>query len=137
MVLNMAESVKPKETAKKKVTRKLNPEETLVRGPEYPVDDDEKLVGRSGKGVFSPDEVLAHGFVMCETQDLDPFDNERNYVRVCPDKYGVDVDPIRGDERSYNKIKPAYKYGAKEKQLDQDSEDYGKSVLKESDHQDD
>lgn len=130
----MIESVKAKETAKKKVTRKLNPEETMVRGPESPVESDQALVGKDGIG---DTEVLAHGYRMTEVQDLDPFDNERNYVRVCPDKHGVDVDPIRGDDRSYNKIKPAHKYGAKEKQFDQDSEDYGKSETKPGDHLDD
>lgn len=131
----MAESVKAKETAKKKVTRKLNPEETMVRGPEFPVKSDQELVGRVGAG---DDEVLAHGFVQLDIENgVDPFDNERNYVRVCPDKHGVDVDPIKGDERSYNRIKPAYKYGAKEKQFDQDSEDYGHSVTSDSSHLDD
>lgn len=133
----MAESVKAKETAKKKVTRKLNPEETMIRGPESPVDNDEKLAGRALNGVSSPNEILAHGYNRLESGDLDPFDNERNYIRVCPDKHGVDVDPIRGDERSYNKLQPAYKYGAKEKQFDQDSEDYGHDAVKQSDHQDD
>lgn len=133
----MKESNKAADTAKKKVTRKANPEETLVRGPEYPVESDESLASKSGKGVFTADETLAHGYSLTEAQDLDPFDNERNYVRVCPDKHGVSIDPIPGDERSYNKIKPAYKYGAKEKQFDQDSEDYGHSASKEGDHQDD
>lgn len=130
----MIESAKAKETAKKKITRKLNPEETMVRGPEYPVESDTRLVSEVGIG---DTEVLAHGYRETEVQDLDPFDNERNYVRVCPDKHGVDVDPIKGDDRSYNKIKPAYKYGAKEKQFDQDSEDYGHNATKPGDHQDD
>jgi hypothetical protein len=130
----MIESVKAKETAKKKVTRKLNPEETMVRGPEEPVESDQALVAEVGAG---SSEVLASGYRLTEVQDLDPWDNERNYNRVRPEVCGTDSDPVLGDDRSYNKILPASKYGAKKKQFDQDSEDYGKKETLDSDHQDD
>jgi len=130
----MIESAKAKETAKKKVTRKLNPEETMVRGPEYPAESDQALVGKLGAG---DSETLAHGYRLTDVQDLDPFDNERNYNRVRPEVCGAVGDPILGDDRSYNKIMPAPKYGAKKKQFDQDSEDYGKKAVSKGDHQDD
>lgn len=131
----MAESVKSKETAKKKVTRKLNPEETMVRGPESGVDSDTILAGRTLKPVSSPNEILAHGYNRLALE-VDPFDNERNFERVRPEVCGVMEDP-EPEIRAYNQYLPAPKYGAKRKVFDQDSEDYGHEAVSESDHQDD
>lgn len=131
------ESAKGKETAKKKLTRKLNPVEVYERIPDSNVMTDEQLASRSLRDVAKVNEVLAHGFTGLDSSDLDPFDNERNYIRVCPDRHSVAYDPVPGDERSYNKVRPAPGYGAKEKRFDQDDEDYGHDVTKESDHQDD
>jgi hypothetical protein len=125
------QDTKVNDTRKKKVTRRLNPEETMVRGPEFPVESDEELVNKYEK----PEEILAHGYSLVPG-DLDPFDNERNYRRVCPREYAVDRDP-RPDERAYNYYDPAPGYGPKEKVLDQDSEDYGHKASVEGDHQDD
>jgi hypothetical protein len=121
---------KHNDTAKKKVTRKLNPEETMVRGPEFPVESDTDLVGKYEKSL----EVLAHGYHLIPG-DLDPFDNERNYRRVRPEYCGkLQLEP---GERAYNYYDPAPGYGAKEKVFDQDDEDYGKQAPVESDRQDD
>lgn len=117
------ESAKPKETAKKKVTRKANPEETLVRGPESPVESDEELAGKTTHGVSSGTEILAHGYDVLKIDDgLDMFDNERNYHRMCPQMGTVD-DPTP-NVRAYNQVRPTPGYGPKDKGLDQDSEDY-------------
>lgn len=131
----MAESNKTQEIARKKVTRKANPQEAYPRAPFSPVESDEALEAKTGKGVVGPNEALANGFSHMDfDDDLDVFDNERNYNRVCPQMGSVHEIP---EERAYNKIQPTPGYGPKEKRVDQDGEDYGKSSIKESDHQDD
>jgi hypothetical protein len=131
------ESFKSKETAKKRVTRKANPEETLARGPESGVESDEALVKKDGIG---SDEVLAHGYRNLDA-DMDPFDNERNCYRMSGRFLGDQSEQEKNDpvpnERAYNYYKPAPGYGPKKKGLDQDGEDYGEKDTKSGNDLDD
>lgn len=126
------ESAKGRETAKKKATRKANPQEAYPKAPESGVLSDEALASKSG---VQGSEILAHGYRKVDL-DLDMFDNERNYDRVRPEVKSESDDP-QPNVRAYNQSCPAPGYGAKKKILDQDGEDYGASNTQESSHLDD
>ena len=126
------------DTAKKKVTRKANPEETTVLGPEFPVESDEALADKTLNNVANADECLAHGYrLLADSDELDPFDNERNFNWVRP-KFVGDINELK-DDCSYNEKMPSPGYGPKWKSImrDQDGEDYGRDTVKQGDAKDD
>lgn len=119
----MVESNKAKDTAKKKLTRNANPEESLGKS-ESGVESAGELQSKTSQNVAPAEDALYCGYSKVDL-DVDPFDNERNFNRMRPELFG-DILETK-DVRAYNQKVASPGYGPKKKEIDrdQDGEDYG------------